>query len=208
MTNRNNTRKKPLCPHHKNKQYKEKLTDLNSLDFYMNISEKYNKFEKLVTKREIYYVEPVKFGSSIETTKNIMEVPTHSLSNRKLKSKILLYKIMIGHYRVNLKMLFHLNQLVLYCLAFSYLRDGDHHNILETLKNKYLEQDTDIDFSKQSIIDDLGHCILVDDMTTLKITYFSYDTPFFEEINSLVQAKKSKDAQKNRTRYNRLYQAL
>lgn len=207
MINRLNIVRKRYS-NYKNGYYGEKLNELNSSDFFMNLLKKYNEQQKLVTKKEIYFSEKIRFGCNVKNIKHKMRTPTYSVSSSDaMNCKILFYKIIVGNHKANLNMFLHHSKLFLYNLTFLYLTDQEKNEILNIIQHKYLEQQP-IDFSTQSIIDELGNCIQIDDVVNLKINYFSYKADFFKEISDKAASEKLKGIKKISTRYSELYRKL
>lgn len=167
--------------------------------FYESILDKYNQIDsylKLLNELENKKILKTAKGITLLNRKTTNETDYKFILKKygksqhksgKIKSqvdsKILFYKQMLGCHRANLEMHFYNDTLFFTCYKFSNLKEDGKMNIMNIVKEKYLNGLV-FNKNKQYIVDSDENVILFTEEQYFEINYVALNSNFFNKINA------------------------
>jgi hypothetical protein len=159
------------------------LRKYKNIAYYSNLQIQCNNKQGVFTNKEVCYINKLNLGSSLKKVKK--NIPNNEVYIKKYlsNSTILLFKTIVGGYSAELSLHFHKNSLFLFNYTFSNLSKEDKIMINNILVEKYLNENTKVNFSTQKITDNFGNHIFTEDDVYYTINYISLTHNFFNLIN-------------------------
>lgn len=107
------------------------------------------------------------------------------VTNKKLKTELIFYRLYIGGHKVKLELHIHNNHLFLFTYIFSYLKANEKYQIIKLIEKKYLDQQQ-LDYSNVVIIDNRQSVINITDSINFTINYICcINSDFFQKIEKI-----------------------
>lgn len=169
------------CMHSHSLGYYYKIgSQFNDINSYLYLFNKCTKSYNLKTSVEICFSKSLKFGSTIKDVKKKLHKHRYQhFSNKVLNTEILLYRMLVGNYKVKIQFQFYNNKFFLYIYTFSHNNKSENEEIISILLSKYLSDQTI--FANQIIIDKLNNCLSIENSIDLTIYRLSLDSEFFNQ---------------------------
>lgn len=168
------------------KNYYEKLFDKYSdaTSYYSLINTIQNK-QNIVSKRLITFNNKKYVNITKQDIIKQYGKPNYQIvTNKKMKTELIFYRLCIGGHKVKLELHIHNNHLFLFTYIFSYLKVDEKYQIIKLIEKKYLKQP--LDYSNLVIIDNKQSVINITDSIDFTINYICcIDSDFFQKIEKM-----------------------
>jgi len=190
--------------------YYEKILDKYSDGhFYVNLINNLKKINEIETNTEIRLIDNKKLNEIV--IKDIIRKygkPNYKIICEDLfEIKVLFYRQKLAYHKTKLEFHFCKNNLFLYTYTFSYLNLEDKNEIIQILKEKYLEGKSK-DIINNYIVDKNKNIILLEDSIDFSIYYSYKNNIALEMILEYIDLKKVKDEGKKKRDKEILYKRL
>ncbi|MBL4707488.1 MAG: hypothetical protein JKY48_03500 [Flavobacteriales bacterium] len=169
------------------------LKKYDSPSIYQNLFEECYDKSSLATKTNIRHSKKIKFGDSLSDIVAIKN--SNSLIIKEMAPFSLLFsRTRIGNYKAKSVMSFYNMKLFAYNYSFSCLDEEDRSNIIGNIHEKYLDKNSSFDIEKNSIIDQFGNCLLIEDQVNLTIYYTKLKEGIYNNLLLLSKEEKENKA--------------
>ncbi len=127
---------------------------------------------------------------TIKDIKNYYGKPSYVIRNKQapFDVTVYVYRIYLGNYRTRFKLHFNKGKLALYNYSFSSLKKEDKDKIIKTISKKYLNLE-ELDVKNEYVLDAKNTMITFSERAGFSINYI-LNTPFFSEVNELLEEEK------------------
>ncbi|MEO9571936.1 MAG: hypothetical protein ABJH82_07020 [Polaribacter sp.] len=159
------------------------LRKYKSKSYYLTLYLNSDENKKEYTNINIYDTNNLKFGITYREAKKKIAYKDSVVKKDLVNSLVLIKKTTVGDYPTKLVLHFYKNSLFLFNYTFSNLDKNDKNSIKKILKEKYLNKNTQFDFSSQTILDHAGNYIVIEDDVYFTINYLSSKHQFFKLLN-------------------------
>jgi hypothetical protein len=170
----------------RNDYYNRIFNQYNDIATYLSLYKKCTSDSWLKTEVEIGFSRSLKFDCTIDDVKKKLQKPNYHMRNNKdFKIDILLYRTLIGNYKVKCQLHFFENKLFFFNYTFPYLNKSANNEIISLLQKKYISES--VNYLGQNIIDNFNSCMQISNNVELTINYVSLNCDFFNTIKLLSQ---------------------